>query len=196
LRAVPHLARNGEADDRHGPLRIHPWSSADVEDLGVYWERNRAHLSPTQPQRDESFWTVEGQRQRFERAAHDIAVGRMFPFLVREDSALVAEVTLSDVTRGAFCSSNLGYSVDGARLRRGIASWAVEAVVGIAFTDLSLHRLQAATMVDNVASQRVLHRCGFDRIGVADGYLAIDGKWADHVLWQRINAELAPISPG
>jgi ribosomal-protein-alanine N-acetyltransferase len=177
-------------------LRIHPWSSADVEDLGAYWERNRAHLSPTQPLRDDSFWTVDGQRQRLERASHDIAVGRMIPFLVREDGVLVAEVTLSDLTRGAFCSSHLGYSVDGERLRRGIASWAVEAVVGMAFTDLGLHRLQAAAMVDNVASQRVLQRCGFDRIGVAAGYLAIAGRWADHVLWQRINAERAPLSPG
>jgi ribosomal-protein-alanine N-acetyltransferase len=193
---MSHLARSGPADDRHGPLRIQLCSSADLEDLGAYWQRNRAHLSPTQPLRDESFWTVDGQRQRLERAAHDVAVGRMFPFLVREDGRLVAEVTLSDVTRGAFCSSHLGYSVDAERLRRGIASWAVEAVVGMAFSELGLHRLQAATMVDNVASQRVLQSCGFDRIGVAAGYLAIAGNWADHVLWQRINAGLAPVSPG
>jgi ribosomal-protein-alanine N-acetyltransferase len=189
------LSRTEPADHRHGPLRIELWSGDDVEDLGAYWERNRTHLMPTQPQRDESFWTVEGQRQRLERAAPDVSAGRVFPFLVREDGALVAEVTLSDVTHGAFCSSHVGYSVDGERLRRGIASWSVDAVAGMAFTELRLHRLQAATMVDNIASQRVLQRCSFDRIGVAARYLAIAGRWADHVLWQRINAEPAPLSP-
>jgi [ribosomal protein S5]-alanine N-acetyltransferase len=189
---MPDLIRTAPPDARHGELLIHRWSSADVDEMGDYWARNRQHLSPTQPHRDDGFWTVDGQRQRVERASNDVAVGRMFPFLVREDGRLVAELGLSDVTRGAFHSCHVGYSVDAGRLRRGIASWAVDALAGIAFDDLGLHRLQAATMVDNVASQGVLQRCGFDRIGVAPGYLAIAGAWEDHILWQRINPAMAP----
>ncbi len=184
--------RRASRNQHHGELLVHAWSAADVEDLGAYWARNREHLLPTQPQRDALFWTVEGQRQRVERASNDVATGRMFPFLVREDGRLVGELGLSDVARGAFCSAHLGYSVDAERLRVGIASWAVGAVVDIAFDDLGLHRLQAATMVDNVASQGVLVRCGFDRIGVAAGYLAIAGAWRDHVLWQRTNPAMPP----
>ncbi|MDQ6857259.1 MAG: GNAT family N-acetyltransferase, partial [Candidatus Dormibacteraeota bacterium] len=91
-------------------------------------------------------------------------------------------------------SCHLGYSVDARRLRRGIGSWAVSAVVDMGFRDLGLHRLQAATMVANVASQALLERCGFERIGVAPGYLAIAGAWEDHVLWQRITTALDPPS--
>jgi ribosomal-protein-alanine N-acetyltransferase len=171
------------------------WSTTDVEEMGDYWGRNRQHLSPTQPHRDGGFWTVEGQRKRVERASNDVAVGRMYPFLVREDGRLVAEVGLSDVARGAFHSCHVGYSVDADRLRCGIASWAASAVADMAFHDLGLHRLQAATMVENVTSQRVLQRCGFDRIGVAAGYLAIAGAWEDHVLWQRISPAMEPPSP-
>jgi ribosomal-protein-alanine N-acetyltransferase len=189
---MPELTRTVAPTDRHGELRIHVWSAADVDDLGDYWSRNRAHLSPTQPHRDDDFWTVEGQRARVQRAAHDVAIGRMYPFLVREDGRLVAEVGLSDVARGAFHSCHLGYSVDGNRLRRGIASAAVAAVVDIAFSEIGLHRLQAATMVENVASQGVLRRCEFERIGVATAYLAIAGGWRDHVLWQRVNATMEP----
>ncbi len=182
--------------ERHGELRIHVWSTEDIDELGDYWARNRGHLSSTQPLRDEHFWTVDGQRRRVEGAAHDVAVGRMYPFLVREDGRLIAEVGLSDVARGAFHSCHLGYSVDGGRLRSGIASWAVSAVVDIAFTDIGLHRVQAATMVDNIASQGVLRRCDFERIGVATGYLAIAGTWRDHVLWQRANRAMEPPAPG
>ncbi len=171
---------------------MHVWSTTDVDELGDYWARNRAHLSPTQPHRDPSFWTVEGQRRRLENAANDVAVGRMYPLLVREDGRLVAEIGLSDVARGAFHSCHVGYSVDGGRLRRGVATWAVAAAVDIAFVDLGLHRVQAATMVENVASQGVLRGCGFDRIGEAAGYLAIAGRWADHVLWQRLNTTMGP----
>ncbi len=193
---MSELTRTVAADDRHGELRVHVWSSVDAEEMGEYWMRNRRHLSRTQPHRDESFWSVEGQRQRIESAAHDVAVGRMFPFLVHEGGTLVAELGLSDVVRGAFCSAHLGYSVDGERLRRGVASSAVNAVVDIAFNSIGLHRLQAATLVDNTASQGVLQRCRFDRIGVATGYLAIAGRWADHVIWQRVNEQMEPAASG
>ena len=42
------------------------------------------------------------------------------------------------------------------------------------------------TLVDNLASQRVLEKNGFDRIGLARRYLRIAGDWCDHVLFQRV----------
>ena len=43
----------------------------------------------------------------------------------------------------------------------------------VAFVELGLHRIEAGTLLDNVASQRVLERNGFVRFGVALGYLNI-----------------------
>jgi len=40
--------------------------------------------------------------------------------------------------------------------------------------------------VDNIASQRVLEKNGFDRIGLARGFLRIAGDWRDFYLFQRI----------
>ena len=58
-------------------------------------------------------------------------------------------------------------------------------MVGLAFGDLGLHRLEAGTRIDNVASQRVLEKNLFTRIGVAPRWLHIGGEWRDHVLFQR-----------
>jgi ribosomal-protein-alanine N-acetyltransferase len=49
-----------------------------------------------------------------------------------------------------------------------------------------MHRLEAGTLVDNVASQRVLEKNGFERIGLARAYLRIAGEWRDHILFQRV----------
>jgi ribosomal-protein-alanine N-acetyltransferase len=68
---------------------------------------------------------------------------------------------------------------------RGLATGAVAEVVGIAFGELGLHRLEAATLVDNRPSQRVLEKNRFDRIGLARRYLEIAGEWRDHLLFQR-----------
>jgi [ribosomal protein S5]-alanine N-acetyltransferase len=66
-----------------------------------------------------------------------------------------------------------------------LATLAVGEAVEIAFRELGLHRLQAGTLVDNIASQRVLEKNHFERIGLARRYLFIAGEWRDHFLYQR-----------
>ena len=112
----------------------------------------------------------------------------MYPFLVREDGGLVAEVGLSDVARGAFQSCHLGYSVDAERLRSRDRLLSGRSRSSTSpFTDLGLHRVQAATLVTTSRRRACCGAAHFERIGVAAGYLAIAGAWQDHVLWQRVN---------
>ena len=61
-------------------------------------------------------------------------------------------------------------------------------MIEIAFGEFALHRLEAGTLVDNFASQRVLEKNGFERIGLARNYLLIAGEWRDHVLFERVAA--------
>jgi ribosomal-protein-alanine N-acetyltransferase len=84
------------------------------------------------------------------------------------------------------CSANLGYWVAERANGRGFATKAVGELVPIAFGELVLHRLEAGTLVDNVASQRVLEKNGFEQFGIARGYLHIGGQWRDHVLFQLL----------
>jgi ribosomal-protein-alanine N-acetyltransferase len=69
-----------------------------------------------------------------------------------------------------------------------VAPAAVSRAVQIALEDLALHRLQAATLLRNHASQRVLEKNGFERIGVARDYLRIAGRWQDHILFGLVAA--------
>ncbi|MET4093855.1 hypothetical protein [Arthrobacter sp. UYCu712] len=65
-------------------------------------------------------------------------------------------------------------------------SAAVGYAVGAARTRLGLHRIQAATLQHNAASQKMLQRSGCEDIGLAPAYLKIAGSWQDHILYQRI----------
>ena len=80
----------------------------------------------------------------------------------------------------------VSYWVERERNGRGLATCAVGEVVAIAFGELGLHRLEAGTLPDNHASQRVLEKNGFERFGYTKRYLLIDGEWRDHVLFERI----------
>ena len=95
-------------------------------------------------------------------------------------------MSLSNVVHGHHDSANLGYWVAERVNGRGLATRAVGELIGVAFGELGLHRLEAGTLVDNLASQRVLEKNGFESIGIARGYLHIAGEWRDHLLFQLL----------
>ena len=51
------------------------------------------------------------------------------------------------------------------------------------FDRLRLHRVEAACIPENTASQGVLRKAGFQPEGLARDYLKIDGVWRDHLLF-------------
>ena len=110
---------------------------------------------------------------------------RSYALLVesRADAALLGRVVLSEVARGPFQNAYLGYWIDHRHQGQGLTTEAVSAAVRFAFEDAALHRVQAAVMPHNAASRRVLGKIGFREEGLAARYLAIAGKWEDHVLY-------------
>jgi Acetyltransferase (GNAT) domain len=79
-------------------------------------------------------------------------------FGIVDSGALAGVIELSNLASGPFQSATVGYWVDDAHRGRGLATRGVAAIVELAFGELGLHRLEAATLVDNLASQRVLER--------------------------------------
>ena len=164
----------------------------DAEVLADLVSRNRAFLAPWDLVRDEEYFTVDGQAQRIERALAEHERGAICPYVILADGGeVVGCITLDGIERGPVQSCHLGYWVDEEHNGRGLATAAVAHMLGVAFDELELHRVQAATLPHNAASQRVLERNGFERIGLARGYLRIAGRWQDHILFQRISAHPA-----
>lgn len=106
--------------------------------------------------------------------------------VLKGDEGIQGLLTLSSIVRGAFQNAHVGYWISQSLQGRGLMTSAVAAAVDIAKEDLGLHRLEAATLVYNVASQRVLEKNGFEPYGTARAYLRIAGLWQDHRMYQRI----------
>jgi len=158
----------------------------DSAALAEAYRENRDHLAPWDPDRSEEFFTQAGQEPDIERLLHDQEAGTAMPLVLSDSSRIVGRVNVSGIVRGAFESANLGYWIDAHYAGRGLMTAAVGAVVDMARDELRLHRIQAATLLHNVASQSVLTRCGFTEFGLAPDYLRIAGRWQDHRLFQRI----------
>jgi ribosomal-protein-alanine N-acetyltransferase len=157
---------------------------ADAEELAALYAANRAFLAPFEPTRDDSFFTAEVQRGRLERPPD----ADRWRWAIVDEGAIAGMISLNDVLRGPLQMGTVGYWVDRSRNGSGLASAALAEVVEFAFGEAALHRLEAGTLPDNVPSQRVLEKNGFERFGFARRLLLIAGEWRDHVLYERINA--------
>jgi ribosomal-protein-alanine N-acetyltransferase len=175
-----------------GGVVLRPLGADDAAELAHAYTRNREHLSPWEPRRAADFYTVAGQVVRVRDQLAQREAGRLMPWLLADGKRVVGAMNLSNITFGAFRSGNLGYWVDAAYNGRGLATGAVEAVCQAASERLGLHRIEAGTLVRNLASQRVLGKAGFELIGTAPRYLHIDGEWRDHLLFQRILNDRPP----
>ncbi len=159
---------------------IRPLVEADARALLELRVANRAFLAPFEPERPESFFTLATQSE----------VARNpdgLRFAILDGGALAGTISLSNVSYGSFRSANVGYWVSADRNGRGLATRAVAELVERAFGELGLHRLEAGTLVDNIGSQRVLEKNGFEQVGLARKYLHINGAWRDHLLFQRVD---------
>jgi GrpB-like predicted nucleotidyltransferase (UPF0157 family)/L-amino acid N-acyltransferase YncA len=165
---------------------IRPIEVADAAELAALYAANRDHLRRFEPVRPEAFFTAAGQEERARDEAAAAAAGRRYAHVILDGSEIAGTIAIDSVVRGAGQMANLGYWVDGARAGRGLGTRAVAAAVETAFEALELHRVQAGTLLDNRASQRVLENNGFERFGLAPRYVNIAGRWQDHFLYQRL----------
>jgi [ribosomal protein S5]-alanine N-acetyltransferase len=153
--------------------------------LAALLAANRAFLAPWEPVRPDAFFTEVGQLEALRAALTEHELGLGFPVVVVDDDGVIAgRLNVNGIVRGAFQSANLGYWIARSANGRGLATSAVAAAKQLAFEELGLHRLQAATLLHNAASQKVLARNGFEQIGTAPEYLQIAGAWQDHLLFQ------------
>jgi ribosomal-protein-alanine N-acetyltransferase len=160
---------------------------ADAPALTALLAVDRKFQAPWDPVRPESYFTEDGQRSGIAATLVQYEAGAAAPYVILDGGSVVGRITVTNIARGPFQSGSLGYWVSQDRNGRGLATAAVGAVARLAFSELGLHRLQADTLVHNVASQRVLERSGFTRIGTAPRYLCIAGRWQDCHLFQLLD---------
>lgn len=114
-------------------------------------------------------------------------------FLIRRsDRRLIGAITLDNIRRGPAQSAQVGYWIGPDFARQGYMSEALSAVVGHGFHALDLSRVEAACLPENAASRGLLERCGFQYEGTATGYLQIEGRWRDHVLYASLRPDRCP----
>ncbi|WP_019217282.1 GNAT family N-acetyltransferase [Legionella tunisiensis] len=104
-------------------------------------------------------------------------------FLLLRDKQLVGVFNINEIVRTAFQSAYLGFYVVSSQAGKGYMSLGLRLILEKAFTDLSLHRLEANIQPQNQASISLVRNNGFRKEGFSPRYLKINERWCDHERW-------------
>ncbi|WP_411104162.1 GNAT family N-acetyltransferase [Streptomyces sp. cmx-4-9] len=147
--------------------------------------RDRQAYARWLPARPPEFYTPAGQATAISALLASHAEGLAWPGVVLSGDTVIGQVAISSILRGPFQKGFLGYWVSSRHQGLGHTSRAVGLAVRIAEEELGLHRLEAHTQVENLASQAVLRKHGFRAWGIAHDHFHAEGAWRDEVFWER-----------
>lgn len=157
----------------------------DYDQWKTLRQKSRAFLTPWEPAWHDEELTRPAFRYRLRhyQKCVDDDLGQSFFIFTSGGATLLGGINLSNLRRGVAQCATLGYWIGEPYARQGHMTRAVQALKPYAFTQLRLHRIEAACLPHNTASVRLLERTGFAREGLAPSYLKINGAWEDHILW-------------
>jgi len=163
------------------PLFLSRPTLADVDALFAFERDNRAFFEAAINARPTAYYSLDGVAQAVTRALQDAADDLGYQYLVKDDGRIVGRVNLSGLRRAHFHSAALGYRIGEADCGKGVAGEAVRQVLGIAFGELGLARVEADCRVENAGSVRVLLRNGFSQYGQSRRSFELHGVWHDRL---------------
>ena len=167
-------------------LTLKTLNPAYADEMLEYYNNNKEHLHEVEPTRDQSFYSVEVQRNILVENYKQNLNGTALDMGIFIDDEFIGKIKLSNIVYGVFKSAFVGYSIDKDHQGKGYMKESLNLVLEYAFDVMGLHRIEASTLLDNEKSQGVLNACGFIRVGVNPKYLFINGEWRDHITFSKI----------
>ncbi|MFI9788311.1 GNAT family N-acetyltransferase [Kitasatospora sp. NPDC051984] len=160
---------------------------ADAAPIAAHRARDVEAFRRWEPAQPAAFFTPEGQAERIDRLLTAHRAGTVWPAVVLADGEVIGQVTVSGILpQPHLRRASHGYWIATTAQNQGHAGRAVGLALKVMADELGLHRVEASTNLDNLASQHVLRRNGFSSYGVAHSSILLDGRWHDSLLWERI----------
>ncbi|WP_237104906.1 GNAT family N-acetyltransferase [Nonomuraea sp. MG754425] len=154
-------------------------SLQDFEELSALHERSKELLARWMPGPPIiTYQEFEAYLARF-----DGPLNEGFLICLRDTGAIVGRVNVNNIVRGTHQSATIGYSAYTGTTGHGYLTEGLGLLVGHAFNEMGLHRLEANIQPSNIASLRLIERVGFQREGFSPKFQFIDGAWRDHERW-------------
>ena len=174
-----------EARPHAGAVRLRPVQPGDAVLLDRW--RQETEIRRYQPLSETSVAQLYAELAQQQSADLYRGRGEKFQWVILAGDRPAGWITLV-VTNWTHGLAELGYALSAPFQRRGVMPRALELLLDDLFDHTRLRRIEARCAVENVASQKVLKRLGFEREGLLKGYFVLRGEVVDNYLYALLKA--------
>lgn len=160
------------------------WNVEDASLLLDLQVRNRAEIEKiSASNRDETFYSLEGQRSLIESWNKKREEGKRYSFgiFLHTTNQLVGEISLFEIIFDSTPKWIAGYVTDILHQGKGYMSEALQCVLEFAKQETEITRIEAGAVPDNIGSIRVLQKAGFKENGSQP--VPIQGTMKEHTMF-------------
>ena len=160
---------------------------SDAQELFKFELKNRAFFERVGFPRGDNYYELNNFNAIIKELIEEQEKGLISMYLIKNHNGMIlGRINLSSIVRGSFNKAELGYRIGEEHQGKGYATSAVKLILDEAVNNHRLHRMEAGTSPDNIGSQIVLIKNGFQFVGRYNKYIYKNGKWCDSIYFERI----------
>jgi ribosomal-protein-alanine N-acetyltransferase len=160
---------------------------SDAQTLFTFELKNRFFFERVGFPRGDNYYELNNFNTIIKESIEEQEKGLVNMYLIKNHNGMIlGRINLVSIIRGSFNKAELGYRIGEEHQGKGYATSAVKLILDKAVNNHKLHRIEAGTSPDNLGSQIVLIKNGFQFVGRYNKYIHYNGKWRDSIYFERI----------
>jgi len=169
-------------------LEVELLSAKDAKEILDFELENREYFESILPKRPDEYYSIENITTILKEIEDEMERDVCYMYIVRNDEGkIVGRVNLFNVARGILQKCELGYRIGKEYIGRGYGTFSVKKVMEQGFDKHRFHRIEASTDPENIGSQIVLIKNGFQFVGRSEKYILVNGLWKDSIHFEKLN---------
>ena len=144
-------------------------------------------------QKWEPYWDIKqcnksGYMRQLKTQRTKAAYDQAYSFLCfkKDSKVLLGGLNISNIQRGVIQTCNIGYWLGEKNIGNGYMEESIKAIIPYIYEQLKIHRIQAFTLENNIASRKLIEKVNFKKEGVLREAMKINNEWRDHVIYSLL----------
>ncbi|MBV7271855.1 GNAT family N-acetyltransferase [Clostridiaceae bacterium UIB06] len=168
-------------------ITINLLEESDLQEIFTFELKNRAFFEKIGFPRGDNYYELNSLNAIIKESIEEQKKGLVNMYLIKNHNGMIlGRINLLSIVRGSFNKAELGYRMGEEHQGKGYATKAVKLVLDEAVNKHKIHRIEAGTSPNNIGSQIVLIKNGFQFVGRFSKYIYKNGQWCDSIYFERI----------
>ncbi|TXC89346.1 GNAT family N-acetyltransferase [Metabacillus litoralis] len=156
----------------------------DAQNLFTFELENRSFFEKMVPSRGDDYYQFDCFLKKHEDLLNEQKEGKSFFYLIINlNGHICGRMNIVDLDGGINTTGHLGYRVGKNYTGKGVASQALQLLLN-SISEEGINEIRAKTTTNNIASQKVLEKNGFERVSTSDELFFMNGEKISFVTYR------------